>query len=72
MYYVFICFCFMCTYSDYIITGNTNGDVFFYDKSLHVLYHLRILVGESITSISMHYFKTNDKEKGIEILTLSG
>lgn len=58
-------------YSDYIITGNTNGDVFFYDKSLCVIYHLRVLVGESITSISMYDVKTIDVEKGIEILISS-
>eukprot|EP00102_Acyrthosiphon_pisum_P008905 XP_003246262.1 PREDICTED: WD repeat-containing protein 66-like [Acyrthosiphon pisum] len=37
----------------HIITGNTNGDVIFYDKSLRVLYHLNVFVGDPITSISM-------------------
>lgn len=37
----------------YIITGNTNGDLYFYDKSLCVLYHLNKFVGDPITSIAM-------------------
>jgi len=30
-----------------------NGDIFFYDKSLRVKYHLNMFVGDPITSISM-------------------
>ncbi|XP_022177964.1 cilia- and flagella-associated protein 251-like [Myzus persicae] len=37
----------------HIITGNINGDIFFYDQSLLVLYHLNMFVGDAITSISM-------------------
>lgn len=37
----------------HVITGNTNGDIFFYDKSLRVQYHLNLFVGDPITSISM-------------------
>ncbi|XP_050431891.1 cilia- and flagella-associated protein 251-like [Adelges cooleyi] len=36
-----------------IMTGNANGDIFFYDKTLRILYHLKKFVGDSIVSISM-------------------
>ncbi|XP_025421610.1 cilia- and flagella-associated protein 251-like [Sipha flava] len=46
----------------FIITGNTNGDVFIYDQSLLVLFHLDKLVGNSITSISMINANFIDKD----------
>ncbi|XP_050541916.1 cilia- and flagella-associated protein 251-like [Daktulosphaira vitifoliae] len=36
-----------------IITGNINGDIFFYDKSLRVLFHLTKFVGDGIMSIEI-------------------
>jgi len=47
-----------------IITGNTNGDVYFYDKSLCVLYHLNQFIGDSITSIAMVNINDVGDEKG--------
>ncbi|XP_050063809.1 cilia- and flagella-associated protein 251-like isoform X4 [Aphis gossypii] len=38
---------------NHIITGNTNGDIFFYEKSLRVLYHLNMFVGDPISSIAI-------------------
>lgn len=47
-----------------IITGNTNGDIYFYDKSLCVLYHVNQFIGNSITSIAMVNINNNGNEKG--------
>lgn len=47
-----------------IITGNTNGDILFYDKSLTILYHLNKFVGDAITSIAIANVYTIHNNKG--------
>jgi len=64
-------FSFNLIFSSHIITGNTNGDIFFYDKSLRVLYHLNVFVGDPITSISMLNNKMHI-ENGIKLIGFIG
>lgn len=40
-------------YRSVIVTGNANGDIFFYDASLRALYHLNNFIDNTITSIAM-------------------